>query len=136
VSALLKSTSIDAITMFSEDLERSKAFYADVFGLPVVFEDADSAVFKFDNTVINLLKIAAAHGLIEPGTVASRESGSRCQFTIGVADVDAVCAELARRGVDLLNGPVDRPWGVRTASFTDPGGHIWELAQDLSTAEG
>jgi len=31
-------------------------------------------------------------------------------------------------GVGLLNGPVDRPWGMRTASFTDPGGHIWELA--------
>jgi uncharacterized glyoxalase superfamily protein PhnB len=33
--------------------------------------------------------------------------------------------------VVLLNGPVDRPWGVRTASFTDPAGHIWRIAQDL-----
>jgi lactoylglutathione lyase len=31
-----------------------------------------------------------------------------------------------------LNGPMDRAWGVRTASFTDPGGHIWEFAQQLS----
>ena len=45
--------------------------------------------------------------------------------------MDAVCAELARRGVQLLNGPMDRPWGIRTASFTDPAGHIWEIAQDL-----
>jgi len=29
-----------------------------------------------------------------------------------------------RRGVALLNGPMNRPWGVRTASFADPGGHI------------
>ncbi len=36
----------------------------------------------------------------------------------------------------LLNGPVDRPWGMRTASFTDPGGHIWELAQSLDNSEG
>jgi len=34
--------------------------------------------------------------------------------------------------VTLLNGPMDREWGVRTASFTDPDGHIWELAQALS----
>ncbi|MFH9400536.1 hypothetical protein ACH4JS_12170 [Streptomyces sp. NPDC017638] len=27
------------------------------------------------------------------------------------------------------NGPMDRPWGIRTASFEDPGGHIWEIAQ-------
>jgi uncharacterized glyoxalase superfamily protein PhnB len=56
------------------------------------------------------------------------EAGSRLQLTIGVDDVDATCAELAKRGVRLLNGPMDRPWGVRTASFRDPAGHIWEIA--------
>lgn len=60
---------------------------------------------------------------------ASREAGARLQFTIEVDDVDAMCAELATRGVELLNGPMNRPWGVRTASFQDPGGHIWELGQ-------
>ena len=50
------------------------------------------------------------------------------QFTLEVEDVDAMCAELATRGVTLLNGPIDRPWGIRTASFMDPGGHIWEIA--------
>jgi uncharacterized glyoxalase superfamily protein PhnB len=34
-------------------------------------------------------------------------------------------------GVEHLNGPVDREWGMRTASFTDPDGHIWEVAQQL-----
>jgi lactoylglutathione lyase len=136
VAALLKSASIGAITLFTEDLERSKSFYQDAFGLSLLFEDADSAVFKFDNTLINLLKIPAARELIDPETVASRVAGSRFQLTIGVDDVDPVCAELARRGVDLLNGPVNRAWGVRTASFTDPGGHVWEIAQDLPEAGG
>jgi lactoylglutathione lyase len=136
VSALLTSASVGAITLFTEDLSGSKSFYQDVFGLPVFFEDENSAVFKFENTVINLLKIPAARELIEPGTVASREAGSRFELTIGVDDVDAVSAELARRGVELLNGPVNRPWGVRTASFIDPGGHIWEIAQDLPQSEG
>ena len=122
---------VDVITLFVEDLQRSKSFYQDVFDLAVVFEDEDSAVFKFENMSINLLKITAAPDLIEPAAVASREAGSRFQFTIGVDDVDAVCAELAGRGVALLNGPMNRPWGIRTASFTDPGGHIWEIAGDL-----
>jgi catechol 2,3-dioxygenase-like lactoylglutathione lyase family enzyme len=122
---------VEAITMFVEDLEQSKIFYEKVFGLPVFFEDANSAVFKFANTLINLLQITAAHDLIEPGVVASRENGSRFQLTIPVDDVDAMCAELQARGVELLNGPMNRAWGVRTASFTDPGGHIWEIAQPL-----
>jgi catechol 2,3-dioxygenase-like lactoylglutathione lyase family enzyme len=119
---------IGAITLFVEDLEATKRFYGEVFGLPVLFEDDNSAVFKFENTLINLLKTTAAVELIEPATVASRDAGVRAQFTLGVDDVDAMCAELAGRGVQLLNGPIDRPWGIRTASFRDPGGHIWEIA--------
>ena len=120
---------IGAITLFVEDLTAAKAFYQDVFGLPVRHEDDDSVVFDFRNTLINLLRAEAAGELIEPAPVAPPETGSRLQFTIDVDDVDAMCAVLMRRGVELLNGPMDRPWGVRTASFRDPGGHIWEIAQ-------
>ena len=60
--------------------------------------------------------------------MAPASDGARMVLTVGVDDVDAVCAELAAKGVELLNGPMDRPWGIRTASFRDPSGHIWELA--------
>ena len=128
--------SIDAITLFVEDLEQSKLFYQAALGMSVDFEDGNSAVFRFENMLINLLKIPAARSLIEPGVVASPGTGSRFQLTIPVDDVDAACAELKARGVELLNGPMNRAWGIRTASFTDPGGHIWELAQPLPRTEG
>jgi len=120
---------IGAVTLFVEDLAAAKQFYLKVFGLPVMFEDNNSTVFMFGNTLVNLLKTTAAGELIEPATVASREAGSRFVFTINVDNVDAMCAELTARGVELLNGPMDRPWGIRTASFIDPGGHIWEIAK-------
>jgi lactoylglutathione lyase len=122
-------TGIFAVTLFVEDLAAAKQFYQQVFGLPVDYADANSTVFKFGNTLINLLKTTAAGELIEPATIAPREAGSRFVFTIMVDDVDALCAELTARGVELLNGPMDRPWGIRTASFVDPGGHIWEIAK-------
>jgi lactoylglutathione lyase len=127
--------SVGAITLFVEDPQRSKSFYENAFDVPAVFEDENSAVFKFDNTLVNLLELPAARELIEPGAVADRDAGSRFQLTIWVDDADAVCAELAKRGVALLNGPMDREWGVRTASFTDPDGHIWEVAQQIGDAE-
>jgi catechol 2,3-dioxygenase-like lactoylglutathione lyase family enzyme len=120
---------IGAITLFVDDLVSVTQFYQRVFGLPVHFEDDDSAVFRFGDTLVNLLRTTAAGELIEPAAVAPREAGSRVQLTIQVDDVDAMCLELAGRGVTLLNGPIDRPWGVRTASFVDPGGHIWEIAR-------
>jgi len=120
---------IFAITLFAEDLDKAKSFYENVFGLPIVFEDGNSAVFKIGDTLINLLKTTAAEELVEPATVGSPEAGSRFVFTIHVEDVNAMCKELVARGVELLNGPMDRPWGIRTASFKDPGGHIWEIAK-------
>jgi catechol 2,3-dioxygenase-like lactoylglutathione lyase family enzyme len=120
---------ISAITLFAEDLAATKRFYLEVFGLPVYYEDPNSAVFKFGDTLINLLDVREAPELIAPATVASPDAGSRYQFTLGVDDVDAMCAELARRGVTLINGPMDRPWGIRTACFADPAGHIWEIAK-------
>jgi lactoylglutathione lyase len=126
------SASLGAITLFVEDPQRAKEFYARVFGLSPVFEDADSAAFKFENTIVNLLALPAARDLIAPGTVAGDGAGSSFQLTIWVDDADAVCAELEARGVSLLNGPVDRAWGLRTASFEDPDGHIWEVASELT----
>ena len=133
MSASLKS--VGAITLFVEDPRRSQSFYEEVFGLSAIWEDEDSAAFQFENTIVNLLRIPAARDLIDPGAVASREAGSRFQLTIWVDDADAVCAELATRGVELLNGPMNREWGMRTASFSDPDGHIWEIAQKLLEAE-
>ena len=122
-------TGIFAITLFVEDLQAAKQYYQRVFGLQVDYEDDNSAVFKFGNTLINLLKTTAAIELVEPARVASREAGARFVFTLHVENVDAMCAELTARGVELLNGPMDRPWGIRTASFIDPGGAIWEIAR-------
>jgi catechol 2,3-dioxygenase-like lactoylglutathione lyase family enzyme len=126
------SPTIGAVTLFVEDLSRARSFYADVFGLPVVFSDDVSTVFRLGGTLVNLLEIPAARELVAPGVVAGREAGARAQFTIWVDDVDAACAELTTHGVRLINGPMDRDWGQRTACFADPAGHIWEYAQELA----
>jgi catechol 2,3-dioxygenase-like lactoylglutathione lyase family enzyme len=122
---------IGAITLFVEDLNAAKEFYTKVFDLPVYYEDPNSAVFQFGDTLINLLISSEGPKLITPAKVASQDAGSRFQFTVGVENVDRVCEELARRGIAINNGPIDRPWGIRTATFVDPGGHIWEIAHDL-----
>ncbi|MGO7259223.1 VOC family protein, partial [Rhizobium brockwellii] len=75
---------------------------------------------KFSWTMVNLLRATEAPQLVEPSAVAAPGSGARILLTIRVDDVDAVCAELRKLGVTLLNGPIDRPWGRRTAAFADP----------------
>ena len=74
------STSLDnlgAMTLFVEDLDRSKTFYEEIFGLQVIYEDEDSAAFDFGNTILNLLTVPAARELIEPVPVASQRRPAR-----------------------------------------------------------
>ena len=119
----------EVITLFVEDVQSCRAFYGNVFGLEVVHEDDDSAVVKLRHLMINLLAVANAPTLVEPAAGGAPPAGSRALFTIRVENVDTTATELKRHGVSLLNGPVDRPWGRRTAAFTDPAGNTWEIAQ-------
>ncbi|MGH3394827.1 MAG: VOC family protein [Streptosporangiaceae bacterium] len=122
---------VDVIILFTEDIERSKSFYRDVFGLGPDRHDYD---FRFGETLVILLDCGDAQDQIAPATVASSQAGSGLQMTIVVGDVDAVCAGLAARGVELISGPADRPRGQRTARFADPAGHLWEVSQQLAPA--
>mgnify|MGYP000858874205 FL=1 len=125
---------ISAITIFVDDLSAALEFYDRAFGLPRHWEDESSAVYNFGNTLINVLVSSQAPELIGPRPVAPESAGSRVQFTLSVDDVDATAADLAARNVALLNGPVDRPWGIRTAAFADPAGHVWEIAGPVAGA--
>ena len=128
------TNTLSAISLFVEDLEAAKDFYVRSFQMPIVYEDENSAVVKFDNLMVNLLKVECAPEIVEPGLVAPRDAGSRFQISIWVADVDAVCSRLRLDGVEILAGPKDRPWGMRTANFVDPAGHSWEIAQQLGAS--
>jgi len=75
--------------------------------------------------------------LISPARVAAPGDRSRSLyfffsfFFFDDDDDDDDGARLTDAGVNLLNGPIDRPWGKRTAAFADPDGTVWEVAQDL-----
>ena len=122
---------LGALTLFVEDLTAVRVFYRDVLRLRAVFEDEVSTVFELGGTLLNVLAVAAASEAVAPARAASVGDTPRMLLSVWVDDVDAVAAELQQAGVVLLNGPVDRPWGKRTAAFADPAGAVWEIAQDL-----
>lgn len=125
---------IGAMTLFVPDLGEAGKFYADVFGLEARPMDGDTAMLQFEGIFVFLHRAAAAAQPL-PEVVAEGRKGAG-QFAVIVDDVDAVCAQIAGRGVQPLTGPADRAWGMRTATFADPGGHIWEIAQQLPSTDG
>jgi catechol 2,3-dioxygenase-like lactoylglutathione lyase family enzyme len=120
---------IGAMTLFVPDLDRARQFYQDVFGLDAQPMDDDTTMLRFKDMYVFLHAATAAQEPL-PEVLEEARKGAG-EFAIIVDDVDAVCSELAGRGVRLLSGPADRPWGMRTVTFADPGGHIWEIAQEI-----
>ena len=123
---------LGAVTLFVTDVGASKDWYQRAFDVPVLFEDDDSCALQFANTVINLLVRSAADELVTPMAVAGTGQGATSQLTVWTDDVAAAAERLADRGISLLNGPFDRPWGQRTVCIVDPDGNVWEFAQTLA----
>jgi lactoylglutathione lyase len=126
---------IDVIDMYIEDVDRTRAFYEQVFGLPAQRHPDGLVYFTFGETLMHLRDVDSAAEFIAPARAATGKDGSRGVFTIFTENVDAACSELIDRGITLLNGPTDRWWGIRNACFADPSGQIWEIAPSPTPAD-
>ena len=121
---------IGAVNLIVGDLERSKAFYRDVFGLPVQFEDESAVMFRLGDTYFFLQRGTTHQDGPSTDALSMAQIGVG-QFVIFVDDVDAVRAELDQAQVATISGPADRDWGMRTLTLADPGGYTWEITQEL-----
>jgi lactoylglutathione lyase len=120
------------VILYVEDLERSVEFYRDVIGLPYKFTDAGYAEFGTDGTRFALYERRRAEWL----TGQAVTPGPAAEIVLVVEDVDACADRLAARGVTVLSGPADRPWGHRTVHVADPDGFVVEFAQEIPRRRG
>jgi lactoylglutathione lyase len=118
---------IDYVIQYVDSLERSVKFYRDVIGLTVRIEGDGYVEFEMENTKFSLFERSRLPNLI------NREGGNPPCGEIGflIEDVDGEVQRLSGLGVEILTGPVDRPWRERTLHIADPDGNIIEFAQKL-----
>jgi catechol 2,3-dioxygenase-like lactoylglutathione lyase family enzyme len=129
VDAAIKD--VGAIILFVEDLQRSRVFYHEVLGLDVEFEDDDSIGFKIEGLAFIVLQVDRARVQLQGEPTATPRAGATAFLTTFTDNVDALHADLAERRIHFFQPPTDQPWGMRTAYFKDPDGHVWELAQPI-----
>ena len=122
---------VGAIILFVEDLQRSKAFYHEMLGLDVEFEDDESVSFKVEGLAFIVLRVDRARVQLQGEPTATPRAGATAFLTTFSDDVDALHARLVERRIHFFQTPTDQPWGMRTAYFKDPDGHVWEIAQPI-----
>ncbi|GAB3599143.1 VOC family protein [Microbacterium tumbae] len=55
--------------------------------------------------------------------------GSYGALTLAVDDLDALFDRLAASGADVVQEPMDQPYGVRDCAFRDPAGNLLRINQ-------
>jgi catechol 2,3-dioxygenase-like lactoylglutathione lyase family enzyme len=109
-----------SITFYVADLKRAARFYEEKLGLEKKYEYASYVGFECGGVEIGLVP------KLEEGR-KSRLASPSIEFLVD--DVDKVCKELKIKGVKLIKGLHDEPWGGREATFTDPDGNILGIVQ-------
>ncbi|WP_147210503.1 VOC family protein [Oceanobacillus sojae] len=102
-----------------KDLNRSIDFYKNVLHLEQTFTDESMAFFLVraseEKTTILL------HLIDEPEPV---EKGVVIEFLVN--DVTSAISSMKRKHTEVIQEPVNRPWGVKEAVISDPDGYrIW-----------
>jgi catechol 2,3-dioxygenase-like lactoylglutathione lyase family enzyme len=127
---------ITLITLGSDDLERSLAFYRDGLGWPTEgilgteFEYGATAFFDLQGG----LKLAIWHrASIALDSCVGQSEACSTEMIIGHnvstrQEVDEVMALAERAGARIVKPAIDTFWGGYSGYFQDPDGHLWEIA--------
>jgi uncharacterized protein len=127
---------ITILTIGVDDLERSLVFYRDGLGLPtegiVGREFAHGAVAFFDLQAGLKLAIWPRDDLAHD-TGLGKTPRSATEFSIGHTvrseqEVDAVMKQAEHAGAAIVKPAQKTFWGGYAGYFTDPDGHLWEVA--------
>ena len=130
------------ITLAVEDLSRAVAFYRDGLGWPtegivgqqfhdeVTGADGAIAIFTLDDGL--LLTLYERTNLAKDASLPAGPPSST-EFSLGIpaqsrADVDTLLAQAQAAGGTLTAPAHMRPFGVYSGYFTDPDGHLFEIA--------
>lgn len=123
---------ISLITLGVSDLDRSLRFYRDGLGLPTTWAP-DRGVIFFQTTGVCLalypLQELAKDAMIDPLAQRGTWAGIALAHNVRVKqDVDRILARAAAAGGAIQKPAQDAFWGGYSGYFTDPDGHLWEIA--------
>ena len=120
-----------------DDQDKALAFYRDVLGFDV----------RSDVTKDDLRWIAVGprsqpdiHIILEPagieGSPADRAAlvdlmakGALGRLVFTTDDVDATFERIQASGAEVIQEPIDQPWGTRDCAFRDPAGNVLRFNQ-------
>lgn len=119
------------------DPEESLAFYRDALGLDVI-QDVSSGDHRWvtlgvagdDNAAIVLSDAYAGRSQADGDALQQLVvKGAMSPIVFRSDDVDAAFERVRAAGAEVLQEPIDQPWGPRDCAFRDPSGNMVRILQ-------
>jgi len=144
---------IEVLVVPVSDVDKARAFYADILGWRV---DADVSAGT-DFRLVHVTPPGSPCSVMFGTGLTQAAPGSAQSTHLVVSDIEAACAELVRRGIQIsevyhcstgfaCRFPFPREWSVGAApdrrsygsfaSFEDPDGNLWILQEVTSRLPG
>ena len=120
------------VAIIASDYPRSKHFYTEVLGLPVIAEVYREArdSWKLDLRLADDMQIELFSFPAPPPRVSRPEACGLRHLALRVADIEEAVRHLQQHGVELEAIRVDEYTGKRFTFFADPDGLPLELYED------
>jgi catechol 2,3-dioxygenase-like lactoylglutathione lyase family enzyme len=123
---------ISIITLGVQDLSRSLRFYRDGLGLPTTWTPEKGIIFfKTTGVCLALYPISELAKDISHQTPNDRAKFSGITLAHNVRqkhEVDEVLEQARKAGGKIEKPAQDTFWGGYAGYFSDPDGHLWEVA--------
>ncbi|MCB0413673.1 MAG: VOC family protein [Bdellovibrionales bacterium] len=120
---------ISMITLGVADLKRSVDFYEKGLGFPRMESPPEVAFFTLNGTWLGLY---ASDSLAKDASVSSKGEGfnhfSLAHNVKSESEVDQVFEKAVQAGAAPKKKPQKVFWGGYSGYFSDPDGHLWEVA--------
>ena len=109
-------------------------FYRDTLGFSPAFGTEDDVYADFETGGQGIALFARS---LMAEAVGRDDTSVKAQdaavLVLATKNVDEAADALRAKGVTLVTEPTDRPlWGIRTAHFRDPDGHLIEINRPLA----
>ena len=123
---------IDYTVIFARDMPAMQEFYGSTMGFPLHRRLGPQWVeFRVGSNILALTE----RGLVFDDPAPPKGVLSlQLAFRVSPDEVTTCASTLKERGVAILSGPTDQPWGHRTLLFRDPDDNVLEIYAEISQA--
>jgi lactoylglutathione lyase len=129
VDPKLPIRSLDYTVIFARDMRAMREFYETTLGFPLHKELSPKWIeFRIG---LNILALTVRGALFDDPSPPAGALSLQMAFKVAPDEVATCASTLKERGVKIVSGPTDQPFGHRTLFFRDPDGNVLEIYAEI-----